>query len=411
MHIMLVTSYFPPEFGAASDLYYDLAETLADMGHRVTVITRFPRYRLETSQRGIYRKEQFGRSIVVRIATSPFAEAGPMLRGLDHLTQAPMCFLAGVLAGKADVILFHSPPLTLGLACWALARLWHVPYVANIQDLFPKYAIDIGVMKNRRMIRAFQALERFVYRTADAVTVNARGNEDYILARGGSQESTLTVSNYIDVDVIQPGPRYNAFRDRTRLGESFAVQYAGTMGFQQDLDTVLGAANLLREEPDVAIVLIGDGVERPRLEAEAARLQLQNVRFLPYQPREDFPLVLQAADAGIVTLRADVTSSTIPSKLMGIMAAGKPVLIAADPNGDAPKTVRDARAGICVAPGDPEELAAAIRRLRNDPELATEMGRRGRAYAEAHFSRQAAAAAYESLFTRLLAVRTPGRRI
>ena len=410
MNIMLVTSYFPPEFGAASDLYFDLAETFAEMGHAVMVVTRLPRYRTDTVQRGFYRRDRVGRSDVVRIANSPFVESRPFLRGIDHLTQAPLYFLGGLLAGRPDVVLFHSPPLTLGLSCLALSRLWGVPYVANIQDLFPKYAVDIGLMKNPLVTRAFEALEGLVYRTADAVTVNAPGNRSHVIARGGNQAHTVTISNYIDVDALRPGPRYNRFRERIGADSKFIVQYAGTMGFQQDLDVVLGAADLLRHQPDILFLLIGDGVERPRLERQAAALKLPNLRFLPYQPREDFPLVLQSADACVVTLRPEVTSSTIPSKLLGIMAAGKPVLITSDPHGDAPRTVERAGAGILTSPGSASSLADAVLRLKSDPVLAEELAARGRAYAEVHFSRQVAAAAYERLFTTLFSERRSRRQ-
>jgi glycosyltransferase involved in cell wall biosynthesis len=405
MRILLVTSYFPPELGAASDLYFDLAEAFADRGHEVEVVTRFPHYRLQRAESGLFRRDRVGRAEVIRIATLQLAEAGRLLRGLDHLVQPPMYLIGGLMARRPDVILFHSPPLTLGLACWALAKRWGVPYVANIQDLFPKYAVDIGLLTNPLLIRAFETLERFVYRTADAVTVNAPHNTQHILEHGGAPERVETTSNWIDVDVVTPGTRENAFRERVGLGEAFVVQYTGTMGFQQDLDTILGAADILKGETGIRFVLIGDGVERERLEQSAAQRALSNVLFLPYQPREEFPQVLQAADAGVVTLRADVDSPTVPSKLLGIMAAGRPVLISAPLHGDAPRIVQDAGAGVCVPPGRPECFAEAVLRLSRDPKEAAAMGRRGRAYAEEHFSRHAAAAQYEALFERLVAVR------
>jgi colanic acid biosynthesis glycosyl transferase WcaI len=401
MRILLVTSYFPPEFGAASDLYRDLAETFAENGHEVSVVTRFPRYRVERAQVGLLRRDRVGSATVVRVATSPFVESGPVLRGLDHLTQAPMYFLGGLFSQRPDVIVFHSPPLTLGLACWGLSRVWNVPYVANIQDLFPRYAVDIGLLTSRQMIRAFEVLERFVYRTAAGVTVNARGNEEYVIARGARPAGVRTISNYVDVHVVRPGPRDNHVRERLGFGARFVVLYSGTMGFQQDLDTVIDAADVLRDESGIEFVLVGDGVERAGLEARVRARNLKNVRFLPYQPHEDFPLLLQAADVGVVTLRKDVTSATVPSKLLGIMASGTPVLVSADPAGDAPRIVREAGAGEIVPPGDPEAFAAAVKRLRDNPEDAACMGRRGRRYAERHLTRQAAAKQYEELFEQI----------
>jgi len=403
MHVLILTAYFRPEIGAAADLYYELAETLAERGHQVTVVTGFPRYRLGTErQNGFLRKEQVGRSRVVRVASSPFDQGGPMRRGLDHLYLAPSLVMGGLLAGKPDVILAYSPPLTLGASAWALSKLRGVPWIINVQDLFPQYAIDVGLLTSPIVIRAFEALERFVYRTAHGITVNSPGGRVHAVSKGATSERVRVISNWVDVDFIRPGPKDNAFRRECRLRGKFVVQYAGTMGYQQDLDTLIEAAQLLRDAPDICFQLIGDGVERERLQVKVMRLGLRNVVFTPFQPRERYPLVLQSADACVVTLRKEVRTPAIPSKLLGIMAAGKPVLISADPSGDAPAIVRDVGCGILLPPGEPAQFAEAVLTLKRDPAGAPRMGRRGRLHAQQEFSRQVGAARYEELFARLV---------
>jgi glycosyltransferase involved in cell wall biosynthesis len=251
------------------------------------------------------------------------------------------------------------------------------------------------------VIRAFEALEWFIYHTADAITVNSPRSHTHVLARGGSAERAQVVSNWIDVDFIRPGPRDNDFRRTCGLTDRFVVLYAGTMGYQQDLDTIIEAAMHLREEPDICFQIVGDGVERQRLQRKAHDAELTNVVFTPFQPRADYPMVLQAADACVVTLKKEVRTPAIPSKLLGIMAAGKPTIVSANEAGDAPALVKEVLCGVCVSPGDPVAFAHAVRYLRDNEAQRRGMGRRAREYAERHFSRVSCATQYEALFARL----------
>lgn len=404
MHVLIVTNYFPPEIGAASYLYYDLAETLADHGHRATVVTGFPRYRAH-AHHGILRKDTVGRSTVIRVASSPFDKGGAIRRGLDHLYLAPSLALGGLLAERPDVILAYSPPLTLGASAWALSRRWSVPFIVNVQDLFPQYAVDVGLLTNRRMIHAFEWLESAIYRSADAVVVNSPNSRVHVLARGGYPDRVTAISNWIDTDLIRPGPTENEFRRAHGLSGKFVVQYAGTMGYQQDLDTVIEAAEILRYDDSIRFQLIGEGVERDRLQARALDLRLSNVLFTPFQPRAEYPQVIQSANVALVVLRPEVKTPAIPSKLLGIMAAGKPVIVSADPLGDAPALVGEVHCGITVQPGHAGFLAEAIRRLRDHADVTAEMGRQGREYAVANLSRETRVADYENVMRRAISSR------
>jgi glycosyltransferase involved in cell wall biosynthesis len=407
LHVLLLTNYFPPEVGAASYLYHDLAETLAERGHRVSVVTGFPRYRVgSTRARGFFRIEQLGSSRVVRVASSSLDRGGPMRRGLDHLYLAPSLFAGGLVAGRPNIILAYSPPLTLAAAAWALANVWRVPYVLNVQDLFPQYAVDVGLLRSRVVVRAFEALERFAYRTADAVIVNSDGSRAHVLGRKGSPARTHVVPNWVDVGLIRPGRRTNALRRMLGLPGHFVVLHAGTIGYQQDLDTVIEAAEILRGDEDICFLFVGEGVERERLEQAVQTRGLANARFAQFQPREDYARLLQAADVCVVTLKKEVRTPAVPSKLLGIMAAGRPVIVSADPSGDAPALVSDVSCGLCVPPGRPAAFADAVRLLKSNPSLARKMGRRARRHAERHFSREACVAQYEELFARLVERRT-----
>jgi glycosyltransferase involved in cell wall biosynthesis len=177
------------------------------------------------------------------------------------------------------------------------------------------------------------------------------------------------------------------------------------LGYSQDLDIVLEAARILKDEnpqSDILFLIVGDGVERPRLEAKARQMGLNNVRFLPMQPREKYPAVLHASDIGLVTLHAEVRTPVVPSKILSIMAAGRPVVAAMNLDGDGPRLIAEARCGLCVPPEDPRALAGAVLKLYHDASLREELGRNGRQYAEEYLSLDRCVARYEVLLQQVV---------
>jgi colanic acid biosynthesis glycosyl transferase WcaI len=183
------------------------------------------------------------------------------------------------------------------------------------------------------------------------------------------------------------------------LGDRFVVLFAGVMGYAQDMNVIVEAAAQLRDDPRIVFVLAGDGVRREKAEAAVKALGLANVRFLPLQPIDRYPSLVDAADCCLVTLDASVATPVVPSKIGGLLAQARPV-VAALPAGDAREIVEQSGGGVCVEPGDAAALAAAIRRLASDPMWRKAMGDAGRRYAEVHLSREAATGAYAALLER-----------
>lgn len=407
MKVLLLTTYFPPEVGAASHLFFELAETLVRRGHQVSVVTGYPSYNVGTRQiaqykRGLVMCEFVAGVRVLRIRTPRLPQHIPVFRGMDHFVRPALLLLRALVLERHDVVLVYSPPLPTGLAAYILSRLKGMPFVVNVQDLFPKEVVVAGLLKSRILIRLFEVIERFIYRTADALTVHSPGNREHLLSGGAPPERVRVIPNWVDVDMFRPGDRMNSFRRDHGLNNEFVVCFAGTMGYLQDMDVILQAASLLREHQDIVFLLVGDGVRRQSTVMRAATLGLSNVRFLPMQPRDVYPLVLQAADVCLVTLQADLTTPVVPSKLATILASGRPVVGSMPLEGDAPKIIEEAGCGFCVAAGDARGLAGAILELYRDPALLEEMGARGRAYAERHFSREGCIAQYEKLFSELV---------
>ena len=403
MRILILTNYWPPEVGASSHLTFELCTSLVGYGHQVTVVTGFPRYIVQhvpKKYRGkwLYREEVKGIR-VIRIVAPSSSGRRALIRSLEHVLVAPPLLLGGLLAGPADVIYTISPPLPLGLTAYLLGKVKRARFVFGIQDIFPQNAVDLGLLRNPVVIWFARRLEAFVYRKAHFITVHSEGNRAFLLTQAGVPGDKVKVMpNWVDTETIAPGDRNNGFRVEYGLDDQFIVLFAGTMGWSQGLDVVVEAASLLQAYQDILFLLVGDGVDKERLMAKAQALDLPNVRFLPMQPWERYPLVLNAADVCLVTLRPEVRTPVVPSKLLTIMASGRPVVASLDLNGDAPEIVEAAQCGYAVEPGNPEKLAQTILALYNSPALREKYGQNGRQYAEEHFSRGVRTGAYERLF-------------
>lgn len=402
MHILLLTAYFPPDVGSAAHLFYDLGCSLLEQGHTVSVITSFPSYHargdLRPYQGRRWLRETQAGMTVYRIAVPQIARDTPIGRGLWQFNSALAFTLAGLRAPRPDVALVYSPPLPLALTTLIWRWLRRVPYVVNVQDLFPQSAIDLGILRQAGLIRLFRWLERFTYRQANAVTVHSVGNREHVLANGGRPATTVVVHNSVDIDHLQPSAKDNEVRRELGLQGCFVASFAGVMGYSQDLDVILEAARLLRDQPAIRFLLVGDGVEKERLLQKSQALQLDNVIWQPMQPREKYPAIVHASDVGLATLRANVKTPVVPSKILSIMAAGRPVVAALDLQGDAPRLVAEAEAGYCLPPEDAPSLAATLMQLYTNPTLAEQLGHNGRLYAEKHLSPQAVAGQYTTLF-------------
>jgi len=401
MRILALTKYFPPEIGTASHLFFELCETLVQSGHHVSVITSIPWYNLENVddryKRRWFFKENLAGINVIRIANPPLPE-GPFKYKAGHFVVPPMFGLGLPMTEKHDVVVAYSPPLLMGVTAHLYAKAWGVPLIFNVQDLYPQCVIDIGVLRNRTLIRAFERLEAYVYQKATVITVHSEGNKKFIANKGVDPAKLKVAHNWVDTEYIHPGPKENSFARAQGLGDKFVVSFAGTMGISQGILAVVEAGQYLRDHPDILLLLVGGGVEKEPAMHRAQELGLDNIKFLPMQPREIYPQVLDASDLCLTTLRKNVKTPVVPSKILSIMAAGKPVLACIPPEGDATELIHQAQAGLCLEPENPQALAAGILQLYRDQEAAQQMGTNGRRYAETHFSRRACVAAYERIF-------------
>ncbi len=402
VRVLFLTHYYPPEVGAAPARIAALARGLADRGMRVTVHTGFPHYPSGTIARPhrnrLVRVECEGDVRVVRSLVYPTPNRGFARRLANHAV-----FAAGALAtcaadGPVDVVIAETPPLFTALAGVFYAKVKNARLALNVSDLWPESAIELGAIdEDTAAAHAARALARLCHRHAALVTAPTRGIVESLRDRPEARGKVVQVPPAVDLE------RFAALTaPAIRADGPLRVLYAGTLGMAQGLSTLVQAAALAGPGV-VEVTIAGDGPDAPLLREQIAMRGLHNVRLLGALAPERVPLLYVEADAGVVPLRdRPIFNGALPTKLFEVLAAGRPAIVATHCHSEAATLIRDAQAGLVVAPEDPHALAAAFRRLRKDPNRAIVMGERGRLHAR-RFDRASAVRLWEGLLTRLLA--------
>jgi len=403
LHILLIHQAFATIDEPGGTRHHELSRYFADLGHKVTIITSPISYltgKAQVSKNPWVEKQTDGEFItILRAYAYPSLHRSFAYRLINFFSFMVSSFLIGLSVKKVDLVWGTSPPIFQGVTAWALARLKGVPFLFEVRDLWPAFAVAVGVLRQPILIKLSEWLERFLYRRADQVVVNSPGFIQHVQLRGAHRVDL--VPNGTDTTMFNPSVDGTAFRQAHGLDDKFIALYAGAHGLSNDLGVVLESAKRLLPRKDINIVLLGDGKDKPALQAQASREELDNIIFLPPIPKVDMPAALAAANACIAILKpVELYKTTYPNKVFDYMAAGKPVLLAID--GVIREVIENAGAGIPVPPGDPQVLANAIQSLADNPELAHRMGQQARSYVETHFDRAILASNFLDILVRLV---------
>jgi len=406
----MLTHYFPPEVGAPQARLFELASRAARAGHTVTVVTGFPNYPtgiVPPSYRGRFRMvEEMDGIRVIRTWVYATPNRGVVRRILNHLSFAFSSLAATRLLGEVDVFFVESPPLFTGLAALAYRLLKRAPYVFNVSDIWPQSAVELGALRSAFAVRLAEMLEMHLYRRAARVSVVTPGMVERLASRGVPRDKLVLLTNGVDTTAFRPAAPNMELARSLGLDGRKVFLYAGTHGMAQGLGTILDAAKQTRNS-DVLYVLAGEGAEKDALVKRAESEGIANVRFLPNQPRQVMPDLLNLAYATIIPLRRlDLFKSALPSKMFESMATAKPIV--ASLWGEAADLINAAGCGIVVPPEDPAALQEAVEKLATDPALARDLGEKGRAYVQEHFDRDRIASRFIDLLKSPL---PPGERV
>ena len=408
MRIAYFCQYFVPETAAPAARVSEMARAWADAGHEVTVVTGLPNHPtgvVPDAYRGVwFKRETLGRIAVWRNWLYATPNEGFVKKTLCHLSFMVSTLLFSVprLRGT-DVMVVSSPSffvvITVCLAHW----VWRRPFIFEVRDLWPGVFIELGVLRNRLIIRALEALEMFLYRRAALVVVVTDSFRDVLVARGLPTSHVAVITNGVDTDAFRPdSDAGRALRAAQALDGKFVVLYIGAHGISQALGRFLDLAERCRDDHDMIFQFVGDGAEKQALVARAEAMGLTNVRFLPSQPRTTVPAWYAAADVVLVPLRnIPVFDTFIPSKMFEILASARPIL--ASVRGEARGILERSGGALVVDPEDVDAMARALRALRTEPGLRAQLAERGAAFARRDYDRNALAARYLDLLKGVIA--------
>ncbi len=406
MRILVLNQYFHPDGASSGQLLTELCHDLAEE-HDVWVVTARPSYNVDRpgGDRGLVARMRMGNVHLLRVWSTTFSRSSMVGRVLNYLTFLTTSLLGAMRAPRPDVVMTWTDPPPVTAVGAFVARLRRVPFVLSCQDIVPESVIAAGELRNPVMIRILRAATRSGFRNAAVIVAIGRDMRDRLQAMGVPGSKIEIITNWSDGSLVRPLAGPSTFREEHGWTEKFVLMHSGNLGMGQDLDPLIDAADLLRDEPDIVIAIVGEGMRKAHLQAEVQRKGLSNVEFLPFQPKENLADSLGAADVHLVSHRRGMEGFQVPSKLYGVLATGKPCIAVVEPGCEASLTVEAANCGVVVPPDDPKALARAIQEMRDRPR--EELGENARRYFAEHHDRPAATAAYRDLLTEL--VRAEGR--
>jgi lipopolysaccharide/colanic/teichoic acid biosynthesis glycosyltransferase len=406
MRVLLIHQAFATPAESGGTRHYEIGRILAERGNRITAV----RSRVEY-QTGLPTPEHRPPAGMTLLgAPAHYARSGNFIsRLISFLSFTLSSMLRGALVRDLDVVWGTSPPIFQALSGYIVARFRRVPYVLEIRDLWPDFAVQTGVLRNPALIKMSRLLESFLYRSADRLIINSPGFKDHLIERGASPDKITLVANGTDTGLFENADGA-LVRTELGIGDRFAVLYAGAHGLANNLDMMLEAADILRADERIVFVLIGDGRMKAYLERRAADMELPNVIFADSRPKDGIPDVLAASDVCVAVLKPiPMFDTTYPNKVFDYMAASKPTLLAID--GQIRQVIEAAGGGTYVDPVDPSALAAAVSEYASDPQRVVDEGRAARHYVVANFDRRKQALLAETTLLEAVKARAMTGRI
>ena len=404
MKILFLSHYFPPEVNAPATRTFEHCKRWVEQGHEVTVISCVPHHPMGKAYPGYNNRWWFEERTdgirAIKIKTYITANEGFLKRTLNYVIYMVMAILIAPFLPKTDVVISTSPQFFNGLAGYFVSRIKRVPWLLEIRDLWPESILAVGAIKNQFLITLLEGLERFLYRKADHIVPVTQAFKLHI-EKNGAQASNITViRNGVNLDLFEKTERNNQLAQDWGLENKFVAAYVGTHGLAHGLDTILDAAEILREHEDIVFLMVGDGAVRAKLlEAVSAR-KLTNVLMKSQQPKNTMPAIWSITDASLVLLKKlDLFKTVIPSKIFESMAMSVPIILGVE--GEVKSIIDEAGSGVCIEPESAEQLAAAVLSLKNNQDLYGNISAKGPQYVADHFDRKVLADQYLTVLEKL----------
>jgi colanic acid biosynthesis glycosyl transferase WcaI len=373
VHILLLNEYFPPDTSATARFAGQVGEALS-VNHRVTALAGRPSYDpSETHPRYLLRREVRGNLVIERVGSTAYPRFQMRRRVSNYLTYLSLA-IPRALSIPSDIVLAMTDPPIEGIAGALVARMSGRPFVYNIRDMYPDMAVGGSIVRPGSFTARWEAMHRWALRQAARVIVLGEDMRDRIVAKGVDPARVVISRDGISIPETLPSPE-NFVAHEIRGDFRFVLVHAGNVGFYGAWQTLISAVRMLEDE-GVGLVFIGEGAMKPQVEAMAQGCRA--VRFLPFRPANEVPLVLSSGDMHVVTVKRGLEGVVVPSKLYPTLAAGRPVLGVAPEECDVVRIIRRTGCGLAANPDDPNSVAEAIQSVLHDSKQLQSMGRRAR---------------------------------
>jgi len=405
MKILMVVAYFVPEIASAAHVYFDLARAFVKSGHEVDVITSYPReFNLNKNDANReFPLEETIEGISVHRCKHPATRDNIILRGLEHFLLPKNYFKTYRQIGKKfDVCLIYIPPLPLYYLARKIKRSDGTPSVLNYQDFHPQELTDVGVMKNKLLIKIMEHIEKQSYKNADFITVISNGGVDYVTKKGGDSNRIRHIYNGVLLSDFENHLTKKDFKIKEDIEDKFLISYAGILSPFQGIDNILDTAKKLNTYEDIIFYIVGDGMLKNHLENRIRDEKITNVKLLPLQPREEYFNIINSSDISIVSLDNRMKAPCLPGKLISLLGMQQPIIASVPSDSETAYVVKKVNCGIAVEPGDIEEFEKAILKLKNNQELKKEFGENGRKFLEENMGLEKIVTRYEEIFEGIL---------
>jgi glycosyltransferase involved in cell wall biosynthesis len=394
--LLIINEYYWPGVEATAHLLTELAEDFA-ADFDVTVVTG------ELHGHGeLPRRERRNGVEIVRVPSLAFERSQLSRRALNYATFLASALIRSLAHGRPDLVVCMTDPPMVGDVALFVARRFRAPLLVISEDVFPEIAVELKRIESPFLVGALRQLVRLYLTRTDRIVAIGDTMRERLIAKGARPERIDVIPNWVDTQTLTPQARDNPWAREQGLADRFVVMHSGNVGHAQSLETLVQAATFLRDLDDLEIVIAGSGARHASIMALAERVEA-DVRFLPYQPREILAQTLSSADVHFVGLAPGLSGYIVPSRLYGILAVARPVIVAADADSEVSKVVSEVGCGVVLPPARPELLAAAIRDLHARRDELAELGAKGRQYVEAEADRRVAHQRYRAVVDELLA--------
>jgi len=401
-NILIISDSYPPEIRSAAQLMKDLADGLHGRGYNVWVATSYPKYNLVGSENSFWPRITDENGVnILRINTLPHHKVNFIIRGIAQLLM-PYIFFREIkknIKEKIDVTIVHSPPLPLTITASKIKKFYKAKYILNLHDIFPQNAIDLGILRNKFLIKFFERMERNAYQNSDLIVVPSNSHKQFLEEnRSIPKQKVHVIHHWIDTSPFLQLRKTGKFRKLYNLENKFVFLFGGVLGPSQGLDLLIRIANRVKENKDMIFLFVGDGSAKEELVKMAEELKLENIVFKPFVSPEEYPELVKDCDVGVTCLTAKNTTPAVPAKILGYMAAAIPVVAFLHKESDGFEVIREAKCGYAVKAGDFDKAVEIVRKIYNEKDKLKELGDNGFKYVLNNFTIDVCLNKLEKLF-------------